>query len=428
MKRTVGVLLLFIAVTGWSLRGIAQTDSVRVMTYNLLNYGNSANRAYIKNPRLATILSFAQPDVLSVNEMFNQASLQDSLLSVLGTGWEKAPFLNPSNQTQVSTLFFKSRLFRLRDYTVISSQLRAIVAYRLQYKDTISAPHDTAELTIIVCHLKASSGFSEEAQRDAEAQTIVSYVSNLPSSRPRNILIAGDLNLYRNTEASYQTLTQSAAGGGPFFDPVNRPGDWNSNPEFADIHTQSPRTTTLGDGGVSGGLDSRFDFILATAPVLQNRNKVYYLPGSYKVIGQDGRHLQKSLIDSPTNTVAPAAVVEALYRHSDHLPVTAGFLIGSTEKFTTSVTSVPSWDVDISVVNPFNNTLTLFLPASLQTQSMTLKLYNGSGAVVYDGLHRMGSRIDIPLTTGLPQGLYILVITGPDGKTTYRKLIHDSER
>ncbi len=106
---------------------------MRYMHYNVLNYGNAINKPAKKISWLFTVVNHVQPDLLSVNEMFSDSTLRDSLLlGVLGPGWEKTPFSNLGGQTQTNTLFYRSSVFRLRSQTVVSFALRDIVAYRLQ--------------------------------------------------------------------------------------------------------------------------------------------------------------------------------------------------------------------------------------------------------------------------------------------------------
>lgn len=47
----------------------AQKDTIRIGTYNLLNYGNSANRPAYKNQRLQPILQPINPDIACFNEV-----------------------------------------------------------------------------------------------------------------------------------------------------------------------------------------------------------------------------------------------------------------------------------------------------------------------------------------------------------------------
>ena len=73
--------------------------------------------------------------------------------------------------------------------------------------------------------------------------------------------------------------------------------------------------------GVTGGLDDRFDFILASDAVMAGRYGAQILPETYVAVGNDGEHFNRSIISSPTNTSVPDSVLQALHDFSDHLPV-----------------------------------------------------------------------------------------------------------
>lgn len=128
----------------------------------------------------------------------------------------------------------------------------------------------------------------------------------------------GDYNMYTSAEAGYQILL--APGAAQLVDPINRPGSWSNNSSFAEIHTQSPRTTSF-DGGVTGGLDDRFDINLVSADVMTGFKGIQYIPGTYRPLGNDGLHFNKSIVALPTNTAAPDSVIQALHLMSDHLPL-----------------------------------------------------------------------------------------------------------
>jgi hypothetical protein len=52
----------------------------------------------------------------------------------------------------------------------------------------------------------------------------------------------GDYNIDASVETSYQNLVAVGGGGsGRMFDPLNQPGTWHDNGNFAAIHTQSTR-------------------------------------------------------------------------------------------------------------------------------------------------------------------------------------------
>jgi hypothetical protein len=53
---------------------------------------------------------------------------------------------------------------------------------------------------------------------------------------------------------------------------------------------------------------------------LDKSSGLTYMPGSYVVIGNDGKHLNKSVND-PENKMVSVEIADALYEASDHLPV-----------------------------------------------------------------------------------------------------------
>ena len=61
---------------------------------------------------------------------------------------------------------------------------------------------------------------------------------------------------------------------GQLFDPINRIGHWHNNSSFADVHTQSPRTSSFG-GGANGWMDDRFDWLLVSAQFLDESSLKY---------------------------------------------------------------------------------------------------------------------------------------------------------
>jgi hypothetical protein len=168
-----------------------------------------------------------------------------------------------------------------------------------------------------VSHLKASSGTTNANRRNAELTVLRNHVNS--NSTIRNSIFGADLNIYSNSEAGYQTITTT--GTYPFSDPINRPGNWNNNGSFADIHTQSSRTIQLGGDGAGGGLDDRFDQILSSSNVMSGADRIRYIPGTYHAVGQDGNHFNLSVNDPPANSSVPASIANALYYMSDHLPV-----------------------------------------------------------------------------------------------------------
>jgi len=136
----------------------------------------------------------------------------------------------------------------------------------------------------------------------------------------RNALVGGDFNFYDSAEAGYQILL---SGTYPFNDPVDTPGSWDSNVNFLSVHSQATREfgTTPLECGATGGMDSRFDFILASDNVMDGTDGVQFTANSYVTLGNSG-NLFNDAINDPANTSGlPKSVLDALHNMSDHLPI-----------------------------------------------------------------------------------------------------------
>lgn len=321
--------ILLLLVFALSVRISAQ-DSVTVLQYNLLNYGNytdyctNGNNNHItKEGYLRTIIDYSKPDIFTVNEITNLNFYHDRLLNEVmnsnGRGYYKrTPATNNAGSDIINMMFYDSTKFTLHSMAVIQSYIRDINLYKLYYKTGESVNGDSIFINCIVAHLKASDGAANAEMRAEMASNVMEWLGG--NADPGNYLLMGDFNLYTAQEPAYQIFTTSSAGSFQFFDPVNTPGDWNNNASFAAVHTQS--VASSGNGcQASGGMDDRFDFILATDEIMEGSHNVRYKANSYKAVGQDGNHFNIS-ITSPPNNAVPPDVLNALGKMSDHLPVT----------------------------------------------------------------------------------------------------------
>ncbi len=153
------------------------------------------------------------------------------------------------------------------------------------------------------------------------------------------ILYVGDYNIDSSSEGMYTTLL--SPGNGQAFDPINMPGMWNVNAAFKGIHTQSTRTADLGDGGATGGMDDRFDFVLHSQEVggsgiASNGIGLEYRPGSYRAFGNDNTHAFNGAITSGAG-IYSSTVRTALMNASDHLPIVVDYDIMIPDVTFTSV-------------------------------------------------------------------------------------------
>ncbi len=194
----------------------------------------------------------------------------------------------------------------------------------------------SADFYVYNNHYKSDDGSTDQARRDVEAQGVRADADALGEGT--HAIYAGDFNVYRSTEAMYQTLL--AAGPGQAFDPLEMPGSWSAPSQaetFKGIHTQSPATIEAFSGQVVGGMNDRFDFQLITGE-LQDDEGMSQLAGSYRTFGNNGTHTTDGAIT--TGTGAAPDVLLALAQSSDHLPVVADYQLPA--KLGVQVASVPS--------------------------------------------------------------------------------------
>ena len=180
-----------------------------------------------------------------------------------------------------------------------------------------------ASFYIYSCHLKASSGSSNESQRLAGATAIRSNADALPAGT--HIIYTGDWNVYSNTETPY--LKFLSAGNGQSFDPLGT-GSW-AGAGNAIKHTQAPCRN--GCSLVGGGMDDRFDHQHITA-AFNDGEGLALIPGTCRAFGNDGNHYDTD-INAGNNTYYPLdiprsnALATNLKTASDHVPVVMDYQV-----------------------------------------------------------------------------------------------------
>ncbi len=343
--------LFFLFFISWNV--FAQTDSVRVMSYNLMLYPSGTT--YSRDAYLSAILNDYRPDILAVCEIETQAAADNILNSVLipiNPSYASATFepnhSNP-NGTLQQMLYYNSEKLELYSETYLTTNIRDINRYTLYLKTQELTAGDTIFIDIYVMHLKASQGQTNEDKRLEMVQVLTQDLNNIPSNH--YVLAAGDLNLYRSDEPAYLELTDTS---NPIVlkDPVNRPGYWHNNSSFADLHTQSPNTNK-GGNFVGGGLDDRFDFILISQNLTQPNQDLTYKTGSYAAYGNNGNCFNGNINSTSCAGNYSQTLRDNLYEMSDHIPVV---LTLETNQHFTSVQTVDLKSIKI-YPNPANEYL-----------------------------------------------------------------------
>lgn len=339
------IIYLCLFFAAFQLHG--QDEQINFMTYNILNYPstNSSDNEY-RAGLFRQITEDYQADAIVIQELKSNTGanlLLDSLNNNSnGITYAKAPIYNQwsglGNMFFYNTakLTFVSQLDVPRvnaDYFGSFSNLtpRPATHYRVFANDPNLAVHnDTVYLDFFSIHLKAGTdGMDGNAIPDKDrrlngVEDFTDFVATMPADR--NVIIGGDCNFY---DDDWSTDTDGNGyiepGYGEFINSgfVDVVGPWNKGTNASITKfTQSTRSSNSGipnsNGGATGGLDDRFDFILMDGSSYSGTNNVTYINNSYDIFGSS-----EVLDGSALNGSHPLKV--ALHEMSDHYPVTAQF-------------------------------------------------------------------------------------------------------
>jgi exonuclease III len=421
LKTLFSLLLYFTAQTIFA-------DDIRMMQYNLMYYTTSSptncntSGSYMdeKDANLKTIIDYVLPDVFCVNEIGSQTTYINRVLNnVMNTNgrsyYENCPLTNYSGGSIANMLYYDSRKLAFHSYFYVTTSVRDINAYKMYYKSSSLAHGDTAFITFCIAHLKAGNTESDKNTRKTQVERLTEKLEQVGID---NYVFSGDFNLYKASEPAYQHLLFNNNTAFRFLDPIDAYGNWNNNQQFAEIHTQSTHTYSENGCFATGGMDDRFDFILVSPTLFYGTKKVQVLPETYHALGQDGLRLNGTIL-YPTNNTLPAAVLEAMYNVSDHLPVICDFEIKTTTKINEYL---PSFYVHVE--NPVKNELLIQIYAEKEQifhfEIFTIegKRINHFSEYMYSGANNLRRKFDFA------PSFYILKITNAQRETVVKKLIN----
>ena len=421
------LLAIFIVLATFALKA---QDTITFLQYNLLNYGNftsyctsSNNNVKRKTGYIGVIVHYVKPDIFTVNEMTGTRSYHDYLLNNgLNTDgvdyYAKASdTLAPKDAYLVNVLYYNKNKLGEAGHVVAQTYVRDVDIFKLYYKSANLNQGDTTFIYCVVAHLKAGSYDSDAGKRKVMAQNTMDYIA--AHDPDENYLLMGDFNVYSPKEGAFQEFTNYRVAAVRFSDPPNQVGEWHNNPDYALYQSQSTHYNSNGCPS-GGGLDDRFDFILISNNVKQGNKKVKYVPGSFHVVGQDGKHFNKALLDDPVNTTVPKNVLNALYYNSDHLPVTLKVTVNQPLDIRQQHSAVEHLKFNNPVKDVLNFEVNVDKPMTLQVKIYSLvgKMILHQQFALQKGLSRQAIRIG-----HLPKGLYILQFTEPNGYSFSRKLL-----
>jgi hypothetical protein len=346
--------------------GTQAADTLRVSTLNALNFAGTPDASRI--PSFRTVMRAIAPDMACFQEITADDAVDQLLTNVflqLDGDWAAVPFHNGRDTD--NAFFYRTSKVQLVSVFYLTTTLRDIAEYVVR-----PAAGDTSlRIRIYSLHLKANSGSGDQSanieRRRQEATTLRAHLDQLaPNSL---FMVCGDYNLLYSDEPAYQALLASSNPNGQCNDPINTPGDWDSNPAFAAVHSIGTRS----------GLNARFDFILVSDALMDSVGS-HVLPQTYTAYGNDGRHFGRA-INNGTNYAVPDSVANALYSESDHLPVTTQFVITSEAAVKDVRPVAREFNLLTCYPNPFNPSLNIEVGALRETS--TLQIFDALGRQVY---------------------------------------------
>ncbi|MFT4683245.1 MAG: endonuclease/exonuclease/phosphatase family metal-dependent hydrolase [Flavobacteriales bacterium] len=302
-----------------------QTE-INITCYNVLNFptGSMLNR----QDTLKKILNYTQPDLLLLQELKSEEGLtsiaEQSCADLDGNYVSSTWISQQSNQNSdwqlQQAIVYNNDVFGLDEERLKTTDVRDINIYKLFLRDIeLQNGADTTFIYVFVTHLKSSSGSDNEAARLQMAEVFVNALTEIdPNSY---CIFGGDFNVYSSSEPAYQLLL-NAENSIVFEDPIDAPGNWTSSTyPFKEILTQSTRTSQIFGDGAGGGLDDRFDFILASENLMDQNEPLHYQSDSYLALANNGTCYNQNITDCEEDNEVPMEIIQALYYMSDHLPV-----------------------------------------------------------------------------------------------------------
>ncbi len=423
MKKLIVIFLCVLLVSAFSLVDALAVDTIRITTYNILNFPDAIGEERIKHFRV--VINSIQPDIVVCQELNGHLGAYlflDSVMNYEAQSFGRAPFNTLHYQDIYNSLFYRtskiicdSAKFLL---TGIATQgERDIAEYYLK-----TVP-DSTQFRVLSVHLKAR--MEDSLVRFSQATMLRDHLNSCEIGT--NFLVVGDFNIYYSDEPAFRKLTDSLENNnGRLWDPLDAPGYWHNNQAFASIHTQSTRLTSLPDGGSPGGLDDRFDMILCSSSFLEG-GELRLLTDTYTAFGNDGNHFDQS-INSGTNSAVPSDIADALYFASDHLPVYVDIEI---EKVGIELVNNQRFSL-YNYPNPFNSetTIEFTLP---KEDKVTLEIYDITGQKVLtlinttkpEGLHRVTWDSKNDAAQSVLSGIYFChIVVGNSSQTKKIILLH----
>ncbi len=414
MWKVIFFVVLAIAELIFSVSLIARNDTLRVMSYNVLYYGNGCQGPSGKyHEYLKTIAGFTNPDILCLVKMasiplskedkygtapfgFADSILTYALNAAYPGRYNYCTITNGAKSSGTNVLFYDQRKLGYDRIICSYCNITDFTTYKLYYKDPdLAVTHDTTYLYVIPTHTRSGDEF--EKVRGIQIRDEITYLKEHFTSMP-NMLQIGDFNSRNSGEPFYKFLTSPDDTTFRFYDPpfypdkkLSYPANWDHNADFAAFMTTSTRESAEVPNkcGTGGGAKGWYDHIFISPGMVNNTNDIRYIPNSYRTIGNDGNRFRISINNRNTsvNNSAPDFVIEALYQMSNKYPVMADFEVNSNRgatraKFRELAGSNIFYKNEVRILLNDNNKLEFHFPEDILEQDVKLTITDASGYLV----------------------------------------------
>ena len=323
---------------------IDKTDTLTIATYNVLNYGDGCQGSVSTlNNYFKTIIQYIHPDLLACvkTNAFPPTSglpgnlaqeINDSVLNVIFPN--NFSYINPTNQSNddaMDCLFYNNKKLTYLYTQIVLNYISDFDMYKFYYNDpNLSITHDTTFLYVVVNHTKSGSSSGTRDQQVAEEMDVLrGQFAVFP-----NLVSMGDFNTNNSSEPGYQDIMNNGNSSTEMNDPpfypdrvFNYPADWTTYPNLyaSDLTTSTRQLDNVPNTcGTDGGGKSWYDHIFISPWITDSTNYMWYIPFSYKTMGNDGHRVGES-VNSLTpfaNVSAPGSVINAMFQFSNKYPVT----------------------------------------------------------------------------------------------------------
>jgi len=431
------LFLIFIALyIGFSNLCLSQNDTLSVMTYNVLHYGDGCqgSNSYLHS-KLKTIVQYTNPDILGLVKMqaikinstdwngispvgFADSVIVNALNAAYPNKYTYCTLTNLSNDVDgdMDVLFYNQNKLGFVSVINLCKIQEDFNLYKLYYKDpNLITTNDTTFLYVVLNHTISGTTTSGRDQQDSTVvKSLQSSFYHLP-----NLITMGDFNTHTSAEPGYELLTTTSDTSFLFYDPpfkldhhLNYPLNWNSNSSCsAYLNTTTRQSSSVPNScGTNGGDKDWFIHILLSKWIANNFDYIHYIPNSYTTIGNDGKRFSISVNDSTTNgknISAPPNVLNAIFDLSDKYPIMVK--LGVT--FNTTGTGPANPITSINIINSNKNltiypnpTKGVFIIERNIAIKQTVHIYDLTGKLVLS--QTINDKTNIVDATNLQEGVY----------------------